>query len=561
MIQKTMNTASRLASATVLMGSLAFGQAPNPTQTNILEASKNGYPVFRVTAVSRSVSAINYHHRQGSTVVGFQGSSLAPKAKGEARVDSKTGATKVEVRFDKLPPAQTLGNEFLTYVLWAVTPEGRFQNMGEVYLNGDDAKLQTSTELQAFGMIVTAEPYYAVTQPSDVIVLENVVLSKGDGKTTTGTIGPIEAKYDLLQRGAYAAAMPQADRNLTKDDRSDSPLDLKEARFAMDIANGLGARVYAEDTMKKAEVELMNAEAFWKSTHDKKRVQTLARVVTQLAEDARLITVKRREEEGLEAERVSAARQVSTANANAQMEAERGAQAQRDKEAALLAERQAQSKTTEALASAESARAAAEAARIEALRMKQEAELAQQKIALSQRELELQRAASEQERARLSKIAEQAELEKNQLRDELRQQFNLVLETRDTARGLVVNMSDVLFDTGKHTLRAGAREKLAKIAGIVLAHPGLKLDVEGHTDSVGSDEMNQVLSERRANSVSDYLTGQGIAGGSITAKGLGETSPVTDNNSAAGRQQNRRVELVVSGDIIERRLKITSDNR
>jgi hypothetical protein len=421
MIQKMMYVASRAASTTILMGSLAFAQAPNPTQTNSLEASTNGYPVFRVNAVSRSVNAINYHHRQGSTVIGFQGSSLAPNAKGEARVDSKTGATKVEVRFDKLPPAQTLGNEFLTYVLWAVTPEGRFQNMGEVYLNGDDAKLQTSTELQAFGMIVTAEPYYAVTQPSDVIVMENVIVSKGAGNTTTGTIGPIEAKYDLLERGAYAAALPKADRNLTKADRSDSPLDLKEARFAMDIATGLGARHYAEDTMKKAEVDLLNAEAFWRSTKDQKKVQTLARAVTQLAEDARIITVKRRDEERLAAERETAARQVSTANANAQLEAERSAQA-------LQAEQQAKAKTAEALA-------VAEAARQDALRMKQEAELAQQKILLSQRELELQRVAAEQERERLSKIAAQAELEKNQLRDELRRQFNLVLETRDTARG------------------------------------------------------------------------------------------------------------------------------
>jgi outer membrane protein OmpA-like peptidoglycan-associated protein len=129
-------------------------------------------------------------------------------------------------------------------------------------------------------------------------------------------------------------------------------------------------------------------------------------------------------------------------------------------------------------------------------------------------------------------------------------QFNTILQTRDTARGLIVNMSDVLFDTGKYTLRAGAREKLARVAGILAGHPGLQLQVEGYTDSVGSDSSNQQLSEHRAASVRDYLTGAGIPANSVTAKGLGKTLPVATNDTAAGRQQNRRVELVVSGDII-----------
>ena len=159
-----------------------------------------------------------------------------------------------------------------------------------------------------------------------------------------------------------------------------------------------------------------------------------------------------------------------------------------------------------------------------------------------------QAAESEAEKARQS--AAQAEQEKTQLREQLRQQLNTILETRETARGLIVNMSDVLFDTGKYTLKPGAREKLAKIAGIILSHPGLRLTVEGHTDSVGGDDFNQRLSEQRANSVREYLVAQSVSADSITASGFGKTRPISSNDTASGRQLNRRVELVVSGDVI-----------
>ncbi len=597
-----LNRISNLAAAATLFAGFAFAQAPNPTQTNIPDAANGPYPVFRVTGVSRSVKAINYNHRQGSTVVGFAGTSYAAKAKGEARVDSKTGATKVDVYFEKMPLAQTLGNEYLTYVLWAITPEGRAENMGEVYLDGDHAKLLATTELQAFGMIVTAEPYYAVTQPSDMIVMENVQITKESG-STTGTIGPIETKFELLQKGVYNTLLPAADRNLTKNDRSDSPLDLKEARFAMAIAATLGARRYAADTMKKADTELYNAEAFWKSTKDKKKVQSLARNVTQLAEDARLITVKNRQEEELAAERQLSVQKVTAANQEAdaqklqrQRADELKMQADRDREAAQRAEAQSAEAAQAARNNAEKERLDAVAARAQADQSKMQADQAKmqadqakmqadqakmqadqakmeaEKARLEgQRQLDEQRAAANIERQRLeaeqarmkgladaSELAlQKAEAEKLQLREDLRKQFNLILETRDTARGLIVNMSDVLFDTGKYTLRVAAREKLAKISGIILAHPGLKLEVEGFTDWVGSDELNQKLSENRAASVRDYLTKQGLPEDTVTAKGFGKANPVADNTTAMGRQKNRRVEMVVSGTIIERTMTIS----
>lgn len=540
--------------------------------------------VFRVEVVSRTTKAVNYHHRQGSTSITLAPSGFVPRAKGEVKVDSRTGATKVDAYIEKMPLANTLSDGYLTYVLWAITPEGRAENMGELMIEGDHARLQAATELQTFGMIVTAEPYYAVTQPSDMIVMENIQISKESG-STSGTIGPIETKFELLEKGVYNTLLPAADRNLTKGDRSDSPLDLKEARFAMAIATALGARYYATDTMKKADTELYNAEAFWKSTKDKKKVQSLARNVTQLAEDARLITVKNRQQQDLAAERQRAEQKVTAANQEADMEKQRRqkaddlkAQADLDRAAAQRAEAQSAANAeasrlaaNEQRVQADIARSQAEQAKAQAEQAKLETDKARANVLEGQRELDAQRAAANLERQRLeaeqariraladqSEIARQkAETEKMELREELRKQFNLILETRDTARGLVVNMSDVLFDTGKYTLRVAAREKLAKISGIILAHPGLKLKVEGHTDSVGGEEMNQLLSENRARSVRDFLLKQGLSESAVESKGFGKTNPIADNSTAAGRQQNRRVEMVVSGTIIERTLTIT----
>ena len=184
------------------------------------------------------------------------------------------------------------------------------------------------------------------------------------------------------------------------------------------------------------------------------------------------------------------------------------------------------------------------------MQAKNEAEAARQAALQQQQQLAAETAKAQQAAAEADALRQKAEQDQAQLRKQLLDQFNLILQTRDTARGLIVNMSDVLFDTGQYTLRPGAREKLAKVAGIILSHPGLKIEVEGHTDSVGGDEYNQQLSENRAHAVRDYLVGQGLSPTAVAARGFGKTRPVADNATAAGRQMNRRVEMVVSGDII-----------
>jgi outer membrane protein OmpA-like peptidoglycan-associated protein len=536
-------------------------QAPNPTkQSTGNTAAAGSVPIYRVTVVARTMKAINYNHRSGSTEIGFRGTSLMPAAMGEAKVESKQGVIKINADMQKLEPATKFGPEYLTYVMWAITPEGRATNVGEILLNGGKSKLDATTELQSFGLIVTAEPYFAVTQPSDVVVMENFVR-----RETTGTIEELDAKFELLQRGQYTLNVNPAELKARVLDRK-VPLELYEARNAVQIARWAGAERYAADTYQKAVNGLINAEGYLKGKSGSKPIGTVAREAVQMAEDARIITVKKIEGEVLANERQSGmerearaesaraeaeretrrvAEQATRAQAAARMDAQRVASERDAENAAAKDEADRVKRESEArVASAQSetdrltrqSEAQAIAARNEADRLKAENEA--------------QRVAAKAAADRAAGEKAQAETEKAQLRAQLLVQFNTVLQTRDTARGLIVNMSDVLFDTGKYTLRAGAREKLARVAGILAGHPGLQMQVEGYTDSVGSEASNQLLSERRATSVRDYLTSAGIPAGSVTSKGLGETLPVATNDTASGRQQNRRVELVVSGDII-----------
>jgi outer membrane protein OmpA-like peptidoglycan-associated protein len=536
---------------------MLFSQTPASETENAARMASGEMPVYRASVTARTAKAINYQHRSGATKIDFRGTDVLPKARGEAKVESKQGYVEIEVEFDNLQAANTNGAEYLTYVLWAITPEGRTSNLGEVLLNGTKSKLNVTTELQVFGLVVTAEPYYAVTQPSDVIVMENVVRPD-----TKGKIEEVDAKYELLKRGQYERLTnPLA---LKMDPKT--PLELYEARNAIQIARAMGADRFALETLQKAEKSLAQAEAYQTRKAGRKPVTMMAREAVQTAEDARAIAVQRQAEETLALERQqSVDREARSENARvaAQLDADR---VTRDAEAARLAaaaEADRMKREKDAQAAASSAELAGLKAETDARAAASALEVAQMKADADARSLaarneadrikqanDAQNAAS---RAALDAAAAQKaqlEAEKVELRTRLLAQFAAVLQTRDTARGLIVNMSDVLFDTGKFSLRPLAREKLAKVAGIVSGHPGLTLDVEGHTDSVGSDESNQKLSERRGGAVREYLLQQGMATASVTMKGLGETQPVASNDTAKGRQENRRVELVISGEVI-----------
>ena len=502
-------------------------------------------PTFRVTVISRSVRAVNYKHRSGATKVDFAGTDLMPGANGQAKVESKKGYIEIEVEFGNLQKPTTFGNEYLTYILWAISPEGRAVNLGEV-LVGDNhrSKLDVTTDLQAFALVVTAEPYYAVRQPSNVVVLENVIR-----EDTKGTTEAMDTKYELLERGGYIPTGYKFDPVVLN---SKLPLEFFEARNALRIAQSEGAETYANDSYQHA-VRLMDkTDQYATSGHiDKKPMIAVAREAVQTAEDARAITVKKIDEERLENERQAAANSQARTQAQADDAMRQKDQAQSDRARAEFARSQAESDTAQARNDAANARSETVQAQSD---MASNQAVSANELSIAQADADQSRMSAQQ--AQLS--ARQAETDKAAMRTRLSEQLNQILQTRESARGLIVNMSDVLFDTGKYSLKPGAREKLAKIAGILLAYPGLNIEVGGYTDNVGGDEMNQKLSENRAGSVRDYLLQQGVTTNSVSAKGFGNTLPVASNDHSAGRQQNRRVELLVSGEAIGKPVNATT---
>lgn len=423
-----------------------------------------------VETVSRRVQAVSFNH-PGSvgTQLDLVPTSLASGARGTVDVDAKKGYVQLQATTWELEPAAKLGEEYMTYVLWAITPEGRATNLGELLADATGttrSRLEVTTELQAFGMIVTAEPHFAVSIPSDVVVME-----AQPTRATSGAVEPVEAEYELLRRGRYEfRGSSRADLEAPS-----GPFYIVQARNARRIAAEAGAPTHARDTHQKGIDLLVQAEGERRD----RDAQPLARQAAQTFEDARLVA-----EESLRSQREAQAR------AEADAEARRADSAQREADAARLA--------------------AADA---------------------------------DADRAR-------AEAEKEALRARLQEQLTQIFVTRQTARGLILSMDNVLFDFNKSTLRPPAREKLARLAGVLVTTPGLLIEVEGHADAIGSDEYNLQLSQRRAGAVRDYLVENGVPSTTVTARGFGESMPIASNDTEAGRQQNRRVELVVSGESI-----------
>jgi len=511
--------------------------AQTNSQTTLVVEPVSPTPVFRVNVVSRRAQAVNYEHRSGASRLDFAGTDLMASANGEAKVNSKRGSIEIDAEFGNLQKPTTFGNEYLTYVLWAISPEGRAVNLGEV-LVGDNhrSKLRATTDLQAFALIVTAEPYYAVRQPSNVVVLENEVRD-----TTKGTTEAVNANYELMERGGYIPTGYKFDPVVLN---ARLPLEFFEARNALRIAQSEGAEQYASDSYGHAVQLMNNADEYAISKHiDTKPLIAISREVVQTAEDSRAIAVKKLDEIQLARERQDSADVQAKSQEQADVAIQQKEQAQADAAKAQAARTQADSDAAAARADAADAQTATAQAKSDMAASEASSANA---VSAAQADAEQSRLAAQQSQ----QAAQQADADKAVMRMRLSVQLNSILQTRDSARGLIISMSDVLFDTGQYSLKPGAREKLAKVAGILLAYPGLDIAVGGYTDNVGSDAMNQTLSENRANSVRDYLVQEGVATNSVSSKGFGNTLPVASNDNSSGRQQNRRVELLVSGEAI-----------
>jgi outer membrane protein OmpA-like peptidoglycan-associated protein len=537
----------KLSSITVIAVMALGVSAQAQTESQVREESRNHTREYRMNVVSRTTQAVSYKHRSGATKISFQGTDLMPGGAGEAKVESKRGALEIEAEFSGLGRPTSFGNEYLTYVLWAISPEGRPVNIGEVLVGENHrSKLDVTTDLQAFALIVTAEPYYAVRRPSNVVVLENAVR-----RDTAGGTEFVDAKYELIDRGGYIPTGYNFDPVVLS---ARMPLEFYEARNAVRIAKSAGADRYASESYEKAVRQMNDADAMATTRHEnKKALISMSREVVQTAEDAREISVKHMDEERAEGERRAGRGRETAANNRADDESQRRANAEattadaeRDRNHAQKQQQVAEADSDRNRAAAASSDAQLQVAAGAQADAERDRNDAQHRQHVAEADSDRNRAAAASSDAQL----QQAVRDREQLRANLLQQFNLILETRDTARGLVVNMSDVLFDSGKYTLRPLAREKLAKISGIVLAYPSLRLAVEGNTDSVGTELFNQELSEQRAAGVRSYLTQQGVPATSTTAKGFGKTRPIASNDTSEGRQQNRRVELIVSGEVI-----------
>lgn len=529
-----MNRATTFAiglSAAMLAGAVPSARAADPA------------PVVKID-IARTVQAVNYKPGQ-SAKLDFSGTELMPLATGKAKVKVDTGATAVEASFEKMDPPSKFG-PYLVYVLWAITPEGRTANLGELPLDKDKASLSATTRLASFGLIVTAEPYFAVSNPSAAVVLENAL-----GKDLEAQAEPVKAQAELFQRGQYADLKAPV-----VDPKAKIPADLYQARNAAAVALAAHADEFAADGWAKTKKLLDQAEAYQASDKGKERDQVagLSRQAVQAAEDARGIAVKRAAEAQLAAERQAeqkaAEERIAAAAAQAQAEqqaaservAQAAAETQAEAEKRAEAERQAAHSQQQAVAAQQQSAAAqkqavaAQQAAEQAAKATASAEAARQAALAAEQNAKQQAAAAEQSAA--------------DLRAQLLKQFNQVLPTSDSARGLIVNLGGLNFPTGQATLTTEAKERLSRFSGLVAAHPDLKFAVEGHTDNLGQPESNLKLSEVRAEAVRDYLVQAGLPAGTILVKGLGDADPVASNNTNDGRARNRRVEIIVSGDVI-----------
>jgi outer membrane protein OmpA-like peptidoglycan-associated protein len=519
-------------------GVLLAEQAENPHDAT---AQGSGIPM-----IARTTEAVAY--RSGAkTEVGFKGTDLMPELTGKATIKSKRGLTGVEVKVEHLRPAKSMDLAYLTYVLWSISPEGRAKNIGELIEHDGKASLNTTTDMQGFALVITAEPHFAVSQPSELVVGENSIKPN-----TMGEPEAIDVRYEAFPRVAYSGQVALIENSVYGEDKQ-APLELLEARNAVRIAREAGARQYAPDILEHAETLLNQADDYYRRKQGLKPVATVAREATQTAEEARVHALRAEEQAGVERRQRQEQERAEQAQQRAEGAEQRAQEAQSEADEARQrvqqAEQQAQAEAAERRQLEEQQQAAAQTAQ----QAQQQAQQAEQQAERAQAQAQAearQRAAAEQQAQQAQQYSQQLQQQHAQERQQLLSQLNQVLETRNSARGLIVSMPDVLFESGSANLEPTARERLAKVAGILIAYPDIHVEVEGYTDSTGTAEFNQQLSEQRAASVESYLVQQGVPAGSVAIRGFGMANPIASNDTAAGRQQNRRVELVVSGKSI-----------
>lgn len=495
----------------------------------------------------RTATGISYPEGAKITVE-LAGTRLDPAAHGQAKVERRRGETDIKIKMDEIKPATNFGGDYATYVLWVVSPEGHLDNAGEFIVRGDEIKLDVTTPLQTFGMLVTAEPHFLVSTPSQMVVMEN---TKPKNDITGQVLKGSMIKYRGMD-GIYAYDRPTLEG--LKPGKGEVRTDVKQAKVSIRLAKAAGAQEYAPEPLQEAEVKFADLIDAVEAEVPDSIAMTMGHEVVRLAYDAQKQAEEKAFQAALDAERAEHASEIDgleTRIGDAQDEAEKARLLAEQRQMELEMEQRArQSAADEA---ADTARQLAEEARLRreaeqrAYASQQEADrLAAKSIQLDEQRRDAERA------AQLARDeAERALAEREAARERMRTALSQIVETRESARGLIVNLPDILFDFGKATLQPEARETISRMCGVLSVIGGYDLSVEGHTDSVGSDEFNQSLSESRAGAVQEYFDGCQIPDMTVTATGFGESKPVADNNTNEGRQKNRRVEIVFAEQALE----------
>jgi outer membrane protein OmpA-like peptidoglycan-associated protein len=484
----------------------------------------------RESFLTRTTLAVRYVENKRTTV-SITGTSLAPRITGKAEVEYKKNDARIKVKVENLDSPQVFGPFYTIYVVWAVTPEGQAENLIELP-SGYTTEVLARSSAQTFGLIITAEPHGAVKLPSPKVVAETTL-----PKNVTSGVQTTQAEYRADRGDLYESS--SSDSVVLQPDYT-TPRLVLGARRSIDIARRAGAKEYAADEWQQAQTMLANLEQIWpRNLKDQTKFSGLARDVMRQSQVARDLATEREYQARIENERQTRLRSLE--EARAQAESAR-AEAERVK---LEAER--------AKAEAERAKALAEAAKLEAEKAERSAADERTRREAAARDAEAARAKAEAARLEAETArqqAAQAKSERDAAMQKLYVSLSEILDTKRETRGFIVNIGDVLFDTGKATLKPTAREKLSKLAGILLAYPGnLQLEIEGHTDSTGSDELNNKLSQSRAESVRDYLVQSGVKQDRVrNVQGFGKSKPIATNDTAAGRQMNRRVEVVIDDE-------------
>jgi outer membrane protein OmpA-like peptidoglycan-associated protein len=394
-----------------------------------------------------------------------------------------------------------------------VTRDGTVENLGELWVREASETVEYSTGQKSFAMIVTAESHPLVSQPSELVMFWSLPAKSKKATSAefsfSGFAPAPKIEYPSVARVIW--------------DRGE-PLDLRQAQKAYELAKAAGAEDYAPTQLLRARTTLAQATSLASSNKTKATVDYSRRTIA-LAAEALQVTARQKEAEAVEAE---------IARRKAEMEAltARASEAEATAAAAAVALEEANRAIEEVQRSRTEAEAAVLAARGELDRIEAE----RVALAASVAALEAQSAELAREKAELS--------------DRLQGALSQVADTQESARGMIVSLPDILFDLNEATLKNEAKVVIAKLAGILLILPELNLRVEGHTDSTGSADYNQGLSERRAASVRDFLAQQGIDWQRMVAVGYGLTRPVADNATREGRAKNRRVEIVIAEGVV-----------